>query len=109
MNRSSKANSASCQSLLFPGTSAVSSRIVHGTFPSPRRVSGRNRLKMMGFIREEGAGVLAWLSHVTSSRRNLLVDPEVLLDFSYAREKVVNFFCKPGITAPNSSNRSTRR
>jgi hypothetical protein len=25
------------------------------------------------------------------SRRNLLVDPEVLFDFGYAREKVVNF------------------
>jgi hypothetical protein len=33
-----------------------------------------------------------------SSRRNLLVDPDTLFDFGYTREKVVNFFCKPGIT-----------
>jgi hypothetical protein len=32
-----------------------------------------------------------------SSRRSFLVDPEVLLDFGYTREKVVNFLCKPGI------------
>jgi hypothetical protein len=60
MNGSTKANSASYQSLLFPGTSAVSSRIVHGTFPSPRGVSGRNRFKMMldqGRMRALTAGV----------------------------------------------------
>jgi hypothetical protein len=33
-----------------------------------------------------------------SLRRNLLVDPEMLLDFGYPREKVIDFFCKPGIT-----------
>ena len=31
-------------------------------------------------------------------RRNLFVDAQVFLDFGYAREKVVDFFCKPGIT-----------
>jgi hypothetical protein len=31
-------------------------------------------------------------------RRNLLVDAQMLFDFGYAREKVVNFFCKPRIT-----------
>jgi tetratricopeptide (TPR) repeat protein len=31
-------------------------------------------------------------------RSNLLVDPEMLLDLGYPREKVVNFFREPGIT-----------
>jgi hypothetical protein len=43
------------------------------------------------------SGVIFLSASARLLRRNLLVDPKVLLDFGYAREKVVNFFCKPGI------------
>jgi hypothetical protein len=41
---------------------------------------------------------LTYRTSAWSLGRNLLVDPEVLLDLSHEREQVVNFFCKPGIT-----------
>jgi hypothetical protein len=51
--------------------------------------------------RAAARGFLATIPHLSASRvrlrRNLLVDAETLLDFGYAREKVVNFFCEPGI------------